>query len=163
MLHSSIHKTPIGSLYLIANGETLLGAGFRSYNDLLKRMNLNIPKNGIKEVKYIPKISNLISNYFDGDLMAINLIRTEQAGSEFSLAIWKALRKIPSGKTWSYSELARNARRPNAVRAAGTACGKNLIAPIVPCHRVIKSDGEIGNYGYGSKIKLWLLRHEGAL
>ena len=163
MLHSSIHKTPIGSLYLIANGETLLGAGFRSYNDLLKRMNLNIPKNGIKEVKNIPKISNLISNYFDGDLMAINLIRTEQAGSEFSQAIWKALRKIPSGKTWSYSELARSARRPNAVRAAGTACGKNLIAPIVPCHRVIKSDGEIGNYGYGSKIKFWLLRHEGAL
>lgn len=163
MLHSSIHKTPIGSLYLIANGETLLGAGFRSYNDLLKRINLNIPKNGIKEVKNIPKISNLISNYFDGDLMAINLIRTEQAGSEFSQAIWKALRKIPSGKTWSYSELARSARRPNAVRAAGTACGKNLIAPIVPCHRVIKSDGEIGNYGYGSKIKFWLLRHEGAL
>ena len=137
MLHSSIHKTPIGSLYLIANGETLLGAGFRSYNDLLKRMNLNIPKNGIKEVKNIPKISNLISNYFDGDLMAINLIRTEQAGSEFSQAIWKALRKIPSGKTWSYSELARSARRPNAVRAAGTACGRNLIAPIVPCHREI--------------------------
>ena len=163
MLHSSIHKTPIGSLYLIANGETLLGAGFRSYNDLLKRMNLNIPKNGIKEVKNIPKISNLISNYFDGDLMAINLIKTEQDGSEFSQAIWKALRKIPSGKTWSYSELARSARRPNAVRAAGTACGKNLIAPIVPCHRVIKSDGEIGNYGYGSKIKFWLLRHEGAL
>lgn len=163
MLHSSIHKTPIGSLYLIASGETLLGAGFRSYNDLLKRMNLNIPKNGIKEVKNIPKISNLISNYFDGDLMAINLIRTEQSGSEFSQAIWKALRKIPSGKTWSYSELARSARRPNAVRAAGTACGKNLIAPIVPCHRVIKSDGDIGNYGYGSKIKFWLLRHEGAL
>ena len=94
---------------------------------------------------------------------AINLIKTEQDGSEFSQAIWKALRKIPSGKTWSYSELARSARRPNAVRAAGTACGKNLIAPIVPCHRVIKSDGKIGNYGYGSKIKLWLLRHEGAL
>ena len=163
MLHSSIHKTPIGSLYLIANGETLLGSGFRSYNDLLKRMDLNLLRNEIKEVKNIPKISNLISNYFDGDLMAINLIKTEQDGSEFSQAIWKALRKIPSGKTWSYSELARSARRPNAVRAAGTACGKNLIAPIVPCHRVIKSDGEIGNYGYGSKIKFWLLRHEGAL
>lgn len=163
MFHSSIYKTPIGNLYLIANGETLIAAGFRSYNDLLKRMNLNISKNGIKEVKNIPIISNLISNYFDGDLAAINLIRTEQAGSEFSQAIWRALRKIPSGKTWSYSELARSARRPNAVRAAGTACGKNLIAPIVPCHRVIKRDGEIGNYGYGSKIKLWLLRHEGAL
>ena len=73
------------------------------------------------------------------------------------------MRKIPAGKTWSYADLAERAGSPSAVRAAGTACAKNLIAPIIPCHRVIKSGGALGNYGYGLKIKEYLLRHEGAL
>jgi methylated-DNA-[protein]-cysteine S-methyltransferase len=73
------------------------------------------------------------------------------------------MRKIPAGKTISYSELAKWAGSPDAVRAAGTACANNLIALIVPCHRIIKSNGEIGNYGYGVKIKKLLLTHEGAL
>jgi len=73
------------------------------------------------------------------------------------------MRKIPAGKTLSYADLADRAGSPAAVRAAGTACGRNLIAPIVPCHRIIKSGGALGNYGYGLGTKEWLLRHEGAL
>ena len=73
------------------------------------------------------------------------------------------MRKIPAGKTLSYAELAAKAGSANAVRAAGSACARNLIAPIVPCHRVVKTGGELGNYAYGLHLKEELLRFESAL
>ena len=100
---------------------------------------------------------------FNGDLKALNGVTVRQPGAKFSQNAWKAMRKIAAGKTLSYAELAKHAGSPDAVRAAGTACGNNLIAPIVPCHRIVKSGGALGNYGYGVKIKEWLLSHEGAL
>ena len=105
----------------------------------------------------------MVSDYFDGDITALNGIKVQQPGAKFSQDVWKAMRKIPAGKTWSYSELADRAGNEKAVRAAGTACAKNLIAPIVPCHRVVKTGGDLGNYGYGVEVKEWLLGHEGAL
>jgi methylated-DNA-[protein]-cysteine S-methyltransferase len=120
-------------------------------------------KREVKSVKNIPIITDLIKDYFDGDLTALGGIKVRQPGAEFSQEVWKAMRKIPVGKTWSYSDLAGRAGSPSAVRAAGTACARNLIAPIVPCHRVIKTGGALGNYGYGLTVKDWLLRHEGAL
>ena len=118
---------------------------------------------GFKDVKKIPVISELISDYFDGDLNALNGIQIRQPGSDFSQDVWKTLRKIPAGKMWSYGEVAKKIGSPAAVRAVGTACGKNLVAPIVPCHRVVKSGGALGQYGFGVHIKEALLRHENAL
>lgn len=163
MLVQSSHKTPAGILYLVAREHILLAAGFRSFGDLHQRMDDSEFAVGIKDVRNIPIISELVGNYFDGDLDALNGITVRQPGSEFSQAVWKAMRKIPAGKTWSYSDLAKKIGSPAAVRAVGTACGKNLIAPIIPCHRVVKSGGAIGNYGYGVETKEMLLRHEGAL
>ena len=163
MLLTAIHSTPVGHLYLIARDQILLAAGFRSYKDLFNRMDEVDAKEEKKEVKTIPVISDLISDYFDGDLSAFNGIKVSQPGAKFSQDVWKAMRKIPSGKTWSYSQLADCAGNEKAVRAAGTACARNLIAPIVPCHRVVKTGGDLGNYGYGVKVKEWLLSHEGAL
>lgn len=163
MLQTSSLNTPVGTLYLISDEQILLAAGFKSLNDLIKRLSEEDSHQQVKDVKKIAKISDLISDYFDGDLMAINSIEVRQPGAKFSQNVWKSLRKIPVGKTWSYAELAKKSGSPDAVRAAGTACGNNLIAPIIPCHRVVKSGGALGNYGYGVKIKEWLLRHEGAL
>ncbi len=163
MLQASSLNTPVGTLYLISDEQILLAAGFKSLNDLIKRLSEVDSLQQVKDVKKIAKISDLISDYFDGDLMAINSIEVRQPGAKFSQNVWKSLRKIPVGKTWSYAELAKKSGSPDAVRAAGTACGNNLIAPIIPCHRVVKSGGALGNYGYGVKIKEWLLRHEGAL
>lgn len=118
---------------------------------------------GFKDVKKIPVITELVEDYFDGDLSSLNGIAVRQPGSEFSQKVWKAMRKIPAGKTWSYGDLAKKIGSPAAMRAVGTVCGKNLIAPIIPCHRVVKSDGAIGNYGYGVEVKEFLLRHENAL
>ena len=163
MLQASTLKTPVGTLYLISHEQVLLAAGFKSLNDLIARLSEEDSALEVKNVKEIAKISELISDYFDGDLNAINSIEVRQPGAKFSQNVWKSLRKIPAGKTWSYAELAKKSGSPDAVRAAGTACGNNLIAPIIPCHRVVKSGGALGNYGYGAKIKEWLLRHEGVL
>ena len=163
MLQAANLKTPIGTLYLIADEQVLLGAGFNSLDYLINKLEQSDFEQEIRNVKQIPKISDLISDYFDGDLNAMNSIEVRQPGAKFSQSIWKTLRKIPAGKTWSYAELAKRSGSPDAIRAAGTACGNNLIAPIIPCHRVVKSGGALGNYGYGVKIKEWLLRHEGAL
>ncbi len=156
-------KTPAGMLYLVAREHVLLAAGFRSFADLHERMDDSEFAIGIKDSKSIPIISELVRNYFDGDLNALNGIAVRQPGSEFSQDVWKAMRKIPAGKTWSYADLAKKIGSPAAVRAVGTACGKNLVAPIIPCHRVVKSGGAIGNYGYGVETKAVLLRHEGVL
>jgi len=163
VLVQSSHKTPAGVLYLVAREHVLLAAGFRSFGDLHQRMDDSEFAVGIKDVKSIPIISELVGNYFDGDLDALNGITVRQPGSEFSQDVWKVMRKIPAGKTWSYSDIAKKIGSPAAVRAVGTACGKNLVAPIIPCHRVVKSGGAIGNYGYGVETKEMLLRHEGVL
>ena len=120
-------------------------------------------KRGVVRVKKIPVISELIDDYFAGDIEAINAITVRQVGAHFSQAAWKAMRKIKAGKVLSYADLADRAGSPAAVRAAGTACAKNSIVIVVPCHRVVKTGGALGNYAYGLDAKEWLLRHEGAL
>jgi methylated-DNA-[protein]-cysteine S-methyltransferase len=116
-----------------------------------------------KIVKTIPIITDLISDYFDGDLTALNGIQVRQDGAVFSQSAWKAMRKVKAGKTLSYADLADRAGSPAAVRAAGSACAKNGIVLVVPCHRIVKTGGALGNYAYGLIKKEWLLRHEGAL
>jgi len=82
-------------------------------------------------------------------------------GTEFQKQVWKALLKIPVGKTASYKDIAIKIRRPLAVRAVANACGANKIPVIIPCHRVISSNGDIGGYSGGLDIKKKLLQHEG--
>jgi methylated-DNA-[protein]-cysteine S-methyltransferase len=162
MLKSATHKTPIGELSIIVEEHVLLAAGFRPLGSLINRLSPIYAEKGIKQISRIPVITELIADYFDGNLNAFNSIKVWQPGAKFSQEVWKVMRKIPAGKTLSYAELAKRAGSADAVRAAGTACGNNLIAPMIPCHRIIKSSGALGNYGYGIKVKQWLLTHEGA-
>ncbi len=82
-------------------------------------------------------------------------------GTAFQQAVWQALRAIPAGETRSYAQIAASIGRPQAVRAAGTACGDNALAVLVPCHRVLRSDGGLGGYAYGLERKRALLAREG--
>ena len=163
MLLSAVQKTPVGNIYLIADSGILIAAGFKSLNSLQNRLSPIDKPRKIEPIEKIPKISKLIDNYFEGRLDALNLIQVRQPGAQFSQKVWKVMRAIPVGMTISYAQLAKKAGSPAAFRAAGTACGNNLIAPIIPCHRIIKSDGTLGNYGYGVAIKEKLLRLEGAI
>jgi AraC family transcriptional regulator of adaptative response/methylated-DNA-[protein]-cysteine methyltransferase len=89
-------------------------------------------------------------------------IPLDLAGTVFQQAVWAALRAIPSGETRTYAQIAAAAGRPSAVRAAGSANGANPVAVLVPCHRVVRSDGSLGGYAYGPEIKRALLQREGA-
>ena len=163
MLSKTSFKTPIGNLYLIADQQILLGAGFSGFDDLIPRLSPTDSVREIEQVNEIPVISELISDYFSGDISSLNSIKVRQPGAPFYQSVWKEMRKVPVGKTWSYSDLAKRAGSAGAVRAVGTACSSNLIAAIVPCHRIVKSGGSLGNYAYGVEVKEWLLKHEGAL
>lgn len=85
------------------------------------------------------------------------------AGTAFQEAVWQALRRIPAGGTMSYAELAAAVGRPGAVRAAGSACGANNVAVVIPCHRVTRSDGTMGGYAYGVDRKRTLRAREGVV
>ena len=125
------HKTPVGTLNLLADDQILIGANLSTISHLKA-------VGEVKTVRSIPVISDLIQEYFDGDLTALNGIHVRQAGASFSQAAWKAMRKIAPGKTLSYADLAAKAGSPAAVRAAGSACANNAIMLVVPCHRVRK-------------------------
>ncbi|MDG1731719.1 MAG: methylated-DNA--[protein]-cysteine S-methyltransferase [Thalassotalea sp.] len=102
-----------------------------------------------------------LTEYFAGQRTQFNL-PLSQSGTTFQMNVWQALTKIPSGKTLSYGQLAKNINKPAAVRAVGTANGANKIAIIVPCHRVIGSDKKLTGYAGGMGIKAKLLMLEGA-
>ncbi|NLD75396.1 MAG: methylated-DNA--[protein]-cysteine S-methyltransferase [Acidimicrobiales bacterium] len=100
-----------------------------------------------------------LDRYFRGDLTDFD-VPLEMNGTEFQETVWRALREIPYGETWSYGELARHIGKPGASRAVGLANGRNPISIIVPCHRVIGADGSMTGYGGGLERKVHLLEHE---
>jgi methylated-DNA-[protein]-cysteine S-methyltransferase len=108
-------------------------------------------------------LTEKLTRYLAGELAALDDIQTDGGGTEFEKQVWALLRQIPVGVTHSYGDLARQLGDINLSRAVGTANGKNPIAIVVPCHRVIGSDGTMTGYAGGLHRKEWLLRHEGAL
>ena len=157
------HETPIGILNIIVDEDIVLGINLSTIAALKSSLDNEDQLREIKIVKVIPKISELLNDYFDGDISAINAIKVRQPGAHFSQAAWKAMRKVSGGKVISYADLASRAGNPDAVRAAGSACAKNAIMLVVPCHRIVKTGRALGNYAYGLDKKEWLLSHEGFL
>ena len=162
LLRSSI-KTPVGTLALISRDQILLAAGFTTHDELIPGLSQADRDSEFKKVNSLPVITDLLNDYFDGELRALDGIKVDQPGEKFSQSAWKNMRKVAPGKVISYAELAKKSGSPDAVRAAGSACARNLIAVVVPCHRIVKTGGALGNYAYGLEYKDWLLRHEGAL
>ena len=106
-------------------------------------------------------VAQQLDEYFAGDRTDFD-VEVDLAGTPFQLEVWQALQAIPYGETISYAELARRIGRPAAVRAVGSANGRNPVSIIVPCHRVIGADGSLTGYGWGTTNKAWLLDHERA-
>jgi len=104
-----------------------------------------------------PRITEVRAMVIDGTPTALPVAA---AGTEFQQAVWSALQDIPVGQTRSYSEVAAAVGRPRAVRAVASACARNPVAVVVPCHRVIRADGGLGGYAYGLTIKEHLLAVE---
>lgn len=102
-------------------------------------------------------VHEAVGAYFAGDVDALGHLRVEAPGTEFQRRVWRALRTIPAGSTTSYRDLAIAVGAPGASRAVGRANATNPVALIVPCHRVVRADGELGGYAGGVERKRWLL------
>jgi methylated-DNA-[protein]-cysteine S-methyltransferase len=107
-------------------------------------------------------VSARVRAYLEGDLKAIDAVPVETGGTPFQQQVWTALRRIPPGATVTYTDLARKLGRPLAARAVGAINGRNPVAIVVPCHRMIGADGSLTGYAGGLWRKRWLLGHEGA-
>ena len=107
-------------------------------------------------------IAEAIDAYFGGQLDALDDIDFEATGTDFQCEVWAEVRRIPRGQVASYGQIAERIGRPNAVRAVGAANGKNPVALIVPCHRVVGAGGTLTGYAWGIWRKRWLLTHEQA-
>jgi methylated-DNA-[protein]-cysteine S-methyltransferase len=123
-------------------------------------MAARVGEEAVTERRDLGPISRAIAGYFDGNLTAMDDLAIEQPGGDFFQTAWKVMREVPAGETITYTELAERVGSPRAVRAAGSACARNRIAPIVPCHRIVRAGGNLGGYYYGLSAKSWLLDHE---
>ena len=101
-----------------------------------------------------------VTAYYSGDVRAIDTVEVAQTGGGFHRAGWEALRTIEPGHPLSYQQFAAHLGRPTAVRAAASACARNAVALFVPCHRVLRTDGTLGGFAWGTAVKRSLLARE---
>ena len=150
----AVVASPIGPLTLVAHGGALVGLHMHDQRHLPDPATFGAPDDaGFGDV------ADQLDAYFAGTLTDFDVpVRLE--GTEFQRRVWQELREIPYGATWSYGQLAARIGRPGASRAVGLANGRNPVAIIVPCHRVIGADGGLTGYGGGVERKRWLLAHE---
>ncbi len=147
--------SPIGPITLTASERGLRGVW-------IQKTNKNKPGLGAmkRNDDLLRDAANQLQAYFAGELKHFTLTLDSAQGTTFQLQVWEALRTIPFGETASYGDIARSIKAPKAARAVGAANGKNPLAIVVPCHRVIAANGKLGGYAGGISNKRWLLAHE---
>jgi methylated-DNA-[protein]-cysteine S-methyltransferase len=150
--------TPIGQLRLAATQEGLVAVLFPG--DLRE---LPVLQGAPLARAHLAEACTALEEYFAGRRKSFEGVKLAASGTEFQLQVWRALSRIPFGETASYASLAQRIGRPSAVRAVGMANGRNPLPIIVPCHRVIGSNGALTGFVGGLPTKKWLLEFEGAL
>lgn len=157
-------STPIGPMMLVSDHAGNLRVALFTEDEEYIRSELRdqYGNNGfvISPASNPHNLTSAVASYFGGDLHVIDRIPVQTAGTPFQREVWQALREIPCGTTTSYGKPAQHIGRPAAIRAVGTANGANPVAVVVPCHRVIGSNGSLTGYGGGMERKRWLLDHE---
>ncbi|WP_257303488.1 methylated-DNA--[protein]-cysteine S-methyltransferase [Geothrix campi] len=148
-------STPLGDLGAVFDGEGRLIRLDRLHGRPLLAPPSPVPKS-------LPYLKRQLESYFSGNLRDFNIPMLAE-GTDFQRRVWKELQKIPYGQAISYLELARRLGDEKCIRAAARASGANPIAILIPCHRVIGSDGSLVGYAGGLDMKEFLLRLEGVL
>lgn len=161
--------TPAGPLaVLVGAGGVVRAAGFAPVADMTVRLEAGSGPVEVRELSAeeaahdatLADVVRAVAAYSGGDLHALDAVPVEQPGGPFLQEAWAAMRRIEPGAPVTYAGLAAAAGRPAAIRAAGSACARNLIAPFVPCHRVVRTGGALGGYYYGLDAKRALLALE---
>jgi methylated-DNA-[protein]-cysteine S-methyltransferase len=155
-MHYRILDSPLGPLTLVGEGEHLLAIHFPRRGKAVPPPTEASPDQGA-----LDEAARQLGEYFAGRRRSFDL-PLDPRGSEFQRGVWHALADIPYGETISYAELARRVGRPGAARAVGAANGRNPLPIVLPCHRVIGSDGTLVGFGGGLPAKRLLLGLEGA-
>lgn len=161
-----VYKSPIGDIYCLFEGGFLIGVsmheaiGYRQEAIELKEAILSSMSRSLSPMAY--RLLSELDAYFNGHLNKFKQKIKFITGTDFEHKVWLALKEIPYGETRSYKWIAEKIGCPKAVRVVGQALKKNPMPIILPCHRVIASDGSIGGFSCGVEIKGWLLRHERA-
>ena len=144
MIRTRLEETPIGALELLVRDGKLVALSFGE----------------LKGPTGESEAAERVRAYFAGEILALDGIEVAPEGTPFQQRVWALLRTIPVGETRSYGEVARAIGQPTAVRAVARANALNPVALVIPCHRVIGSDGKLTGYAGGLPRKQWLLAHE---
>ncbi len=162
IIHYSCFDSPFGPVFVaktikgvcFINLSKISEAGFQSL--LRKRFR----KKPIRDDEKLKSVINEMLDYFNGNQVNFKSILDLSMGTIFQRKVWGQISKIPYGELRTYKWIAGEIGNLNAVRAVGNAVGKNPVPPIIPCHRVIRSDGGLGGFSSGISLKKWLLKSE---
>lgn len=149
-MHTVFMQSPIGVIEIVGNSEGVSSILFKDDDSLA--ISENIPKE-------LNDVVTQLQEYFEGKRSTFN-VKIAPKGTDFQKRVWNELLNIPFGKTLNYQQIANKLGDPKVIRAAASANGKNPISIIIPCHRVIGSDGSLTGYAGGLHRKKWLLEHE---
>ena len=149
-----VMSSPVGKLTLVASKNGLVAIDVRNNAKQV------VTAKDASAQAILLKTKKQLEQYFAGKRTSFD-VALDLVGTEFQVKAWRALCRIPFGKTITYGQQASNIKKPKAFRAVGSANGKNPIPIIVPCHRVVASDGSLGGYSLGLKMKKQLLALEG--
>lgn len=155
--------SPIGNILLVSGGGSVCALEFGDRESRLQK--LLAAHWGDAPALHASQPTDFrrrVTDYFAGDLATLDKLPVNTAGTDFQELVWRALRMIPVGRTWTYGQLAAHIGKPRAIRAAGHANSLNPVGIIVPCHRVIGANSSLTGYAGGIERKQWLLCHEGA-
>lgn len=157
--------SPFGPLLLAATAQGLVKVSLPGHDpdEALEDLAARISPRVLEAPARLDETRRELDLYFAGKLTEFDLPLDWRLSRDFRRRALRAIDRIPYGKTRSYTEIARSAGNERAVRAAGTACGSNPIPIVVPCHRVLRSSGNLGGYGGGLPMKEGLLKLEGVL
>jgi len=162
--YAIMDDTPVGILGLSAGEAGLNHVDFVKDEDaFVERLLAEFGDRPVMRSTALDRARRELERYFRGRHLAFDLEVDLSALSSFDRKVLEVTARIPAGKVATYAQVAAKAGNPRASRAAGNALHKNPVAIIVPCHRVLRSDGSLGGYGGGLPVKEWLLRHEGAI
>jgi methylated-DNA-[protein]-cysteine S-methyltransferase len=155
-------ESPIGTITLAVHGDDLCALDFVDEDAMRARLEVRF-----ETVRFVAEAnpaghSDSVRAYFAGELGALAGIPVDPGGTPFQQRVWQELRNTDCGETRSYKDVADAIGAPGATRAVGTANGRNPIAIVIPCHRVVNANKRLGGYAGGTDNKRWLLEHEHA-
>lgn len=163
MIYTSTYKSPIGNLLIASKDNKLVGLWMENQKYYLSNFKEKIVET--ENLEILVKTKKWLDRYFNGEKPNINELEINPVGSEFRKSVWEILKNIPYGEVITYNDIAKELAKQKGIKkmsaqAVGGAVGHNPISIIIPCHRVVSTNGSLTGYAGGIKKKIYLLEHE---